>query len=116
MYIHLTQYPFESHTYHNKTDDIYYDMYGIQMDIGLDGYTFTIPSIVYNKQAFVPDGQNIEFTWTWSTSASVDQDGVSGTLYSGEPINTADVSGSYFVENTNIDCDNYQNPEECPDE
>ena len=88
-------------------------MYGIQIDIGLEGYSFDIPSVVYNKQAFVPDGQNIDFAWSWSTSASSNQDGVYGTLYSGEPISTADVSGSYFIENGNIDCDNYVDPEEC---
>lgn len=88
----------------NKTKDPYYDMYGTQFDIGMEGYTFEIPEIMYNKQVFVPDGQTIEFTWTWDISASgVDEFGREGTLYSGDSINTSNVSGSYFVENPNLE-------------
>jgi hypothetical protein len=87
----------------NKTKDPYYDMYGIQFTIGLDGYYFDIPEVMYNKQIFVPNGQVVEFSWNWVSSiSSVDEYGNDGIIYSGEPIDTSDVSGSYFVENPNV--------------
>lgn len=101
----------------NKTEDIFYEMYGTQMDIGLSGYSFDIPPVMYNKQDFVPDGQDITFTWTWSISGSSYQDGQGGTLYEGDGIDTSDVSGSYFVINDETNCsDIIDPPEECPDE
>ncbi len=99
----------------NDTLDVYYDMYGTQMDIGLSGYSFEIPPVMYDKQDFVPQGDEIAFTWTWSVSGDVVQDGEIGTLFEGSPIDTSDVSGSYFVENENINCNDIINPpEECP--
>ena len=99
----------------NDTCDTYYDMYGIQMDIGLSGYSFDIPPVMYDKQAFVPDGQTATFSWTWSTSSSAIQCGTPGTLYEGHGIDTSDVSGSYFVENEDINCTEIIDPpEECP--
>lgn len=93
--------------------DTYRDIPQEDFTLGTEGYYFTIPSVRYNKQMFEPDGTTVSFSWTVSTSSTTEQHGVEGTLYEGDPVDTSDVSGSYFVANGSDVCDELAEGREC---
>lgn len=99
----------------DDTDDTYYGLYGPQMDMALGLYRFTIPEIQYENQAFVPNGQTVSLDWTpvRITTGVIDECGVEGTLYEGVPVDTSDVSGTYWVLNPNEECDTLDDERTC---
>jgi hypothetical protein len=99
----------------NETEDIFYGLYGDQFDMAMSLYNFTIPAVQYENEAFVPNGQTVSLDWTPVVimTGVVDECGREGTLYQGVPVDTSDVSGTYYVINPNSECDELDDERTC---